>query len=238
MLERVLEPELMDDPDEAQSYNDMDHSEVNRRFVAELLAGGDLGNDVLDLGTGTALIPIELCERQAACRVMASDAATHMLDLARYNIAGASLEVRIQLHHGDSKHLKFEDDMFDCVMSNSLIHHVPEPRAVLAEIVRVCKPGGRIFVRDLYRPDSIEEVESLVNAHTANETPYNQQLFRQSLCAALRLEEIRQMVAELGFTPESVQRTSDRHWTWSASKGVWYLLGSTDPLSLATTFGH
>ena len=216
MLERVLEPELMDDPDEAQSYNDMDHSEVNRRFVAELLAGGDLGNDVLDLGTGTALIPIELCERQAACRVMASDAATHMLDLARYNIAGASLEVRIQLHHGDSKQLRFEDDMFDCVISNSLIHHVPEPRSVLAEIVRVCKPGGRIFVRDLNRPDSVEVVESLVKTYTANETPYNQQLFRQSLYAALRLEEMRHMVAELGYAPESVQMTSDRHWTWSA----------------------
>ena len=216
MLERVLEPELMDDPVEAQSYNDMDHSEVNGRFVAELLACGDLGKDVLDLGTGTALIPIELCAQHAACRVMASDAATHMLDLARYNIAVASMEVRIQLHHGDSKQLRFEDDMFDCVMSNSLIHHVPEPRGVLAEIVRVCKPGGRIFVRDLYRPAAIEEVESLVNAYSANETPCNQQLFRQSLCAALRLEEIRQMVAALGFAPESVLMTSDRHWTWSA----------------------
>ena len=105
MLERELEPELMDDPDEALSYNAMDHSEVNRRFVAELLAVGDLGKDVLDLGTGTALIPIELCEQQAVCRVMASDAATNMLDLARYNIAVASMDVRIQLHHGDSKQL-------------------------------------------------------------------------------------------------------------------------------------
>lgn len=216
MLERVLEPELMDDPDEAQSYNEMDHSEVNRRFVADLLACGELGNDILDLGTGTALIPIELCEKHTNCRVMASDAATHMLDLARYNIAVASLEQRIQLHHGDSKQLRFDDCMFDGVISNSLIHHVPEPRNVLAEIVRVCKSGGRVFVRDLFRPDSIDVVESLVTAYTANESPYNQQLFRQSLCAALKLEEIRKMVAELGYPPESVQMTSDRHWTWSS----------------------
>lgn len=216
MLERVLEPELMDDPDEAQSYNDMDHSEVNRRFVAELLSCGDLGNDILDLGTGTALIPIELCEQHVTCRVMASDAATSMLDLARYNIAVASMELRIQLHHGDSKELRFEDDMFDCVISNSLIHHLPLPRSVLAEIVRVCKPMGRVYVRDLYRPQSSEVVESLVATYTANETPYNQQLFRQSLFAALTLNEIRQLVAELGFEPETVQMTSDRHWTWSA----------------------
>lgn len=218
MLERVLEPELMDDPDEAQSYNDMDHSEVNRRFVAELLACGELGNDILDLGTGTALIPIELCERHATCRVMASDAATNMLDLARYNIAVASMELRIQLHHGDSKQLRFEDGLFDCVMSNSLIHHVPDPRTVLAEIIRVCKPGGRMFVRDLYRPDSSEEVEFLVKMYAANESQYNQQLLRQSLCAALGLEEIRQMVSELAYAPETVQLTSDRHWTWSAGR--------------------
>ena len=107
MLERVLEPELMDDPDEAQSYNDMDHSDVNRRFVQEFLACENLGNDILDLGTGTALIPIALCEQHETCRVMASDAATSMLDLARYNVAVASMELRIQLHHGDSKQLQF-----------------------------------------------------------------------------------------------------------------------------------
>jgi ubiquinone/menaquinone biosynthesis C-methylase UbiE len=196
----------------------MDHAEVNRRFVEELLAGGELGNDILDLGTGTALIPIELCQKHPACRVMASDAATSMLDLARYNVAGSSMELRIQLHHGDSKQLRFEDAMFDGVISNSLIHHVPDPRLVLAEMVRVCKPGGRMFVRDLYRPESLDLVESLVRTYTAKETPYNQQLFRQSLCAALTLAEIQQMVGELGFPPETVQMTSDRHWTWSAVK--------------------
>ncbi len=218
MLERVLEPELMDDPDEAESYNAMDHSEVNRRFVQDLLACGNLGNDILDLGTGTALIPIELCEQHPTCRVMASDAATNMLDLARYNVAVSSMDFRIQLHHGDSKQLRFEDDMFDGVISNSLIHHIPDPQAVFGEMVRVCKPGGRLFVRDLFRPDSVELVESLVRTYAANESEYNQQLLRQSLCAALTLEEVRQMVGALGFAPDTVQLTSDRHWTWAAIK--------------------
>ena len=218
MLDRVLEPELMDDPDEAESYDAMDHSEVNRRFVEELLAVGPLGNDVLDLGTGTALIPIELCAQQATCRVMASDAATCMLDVARYNLAVSGNEHRIQLHHGDSKQLGFDDSMFDAVISNSLLHHVAEPRSVMSEMVRVCKPGGRIFVRDLCRPESLERVEEFVTLYTASETPYNQQLFRQSLMAALTLAEIRELVVEQGFAPESVQMTSDRHWTWCAVK--------------------
>ena len=43
-------------------------------------------------------------------------------------------------------------------------------------------------------------------------------MFRESLHAALTLDEIREMVAEFGFDPNSVQLTSDRHWTWAAIK--------------------
>ncbi len=218
MLERVLEPELMDDPDEAEAYDVMDHAEVNRRFVADLLAEGKLGDDILDLGTGTALIPVELCQQHPSCRIMASDAAACMLDVARYNVAVSGLEHRIQLHHGDSKRLGFESDMFDAVISNSLIHHLELPMHAILEMVRVCKPGGRLFVRDLCRPESQERVEEFVELYTAKETEYSQQLFRQSLIAALTLAEMQELVTEQGFAPETVQMTSDRHWTWSALK--------------------
>ncbi len=208
----------MDDPAEALAYDRMDHGEVNRRFVDDLLASGALGHDVLDLGTGTALIPVELCRQHRDCRVMASDAAVNMLDLARYNVAVASLDERIQLHHGDAKQLGFEDAMFDAVISNSLIHHVPEPSRVFSEMVRVCKPGGRLFVRDLCRPNSLGEVEALVELYAKNESTSCQQLFRQSLLAALCLVEVQQLVEQLGFPPETVCLVSDRHWTWSVQR--------------------
>src|SRR5947207_183966 len=80
-LVRVLEPEVMDTPEEARDYDAMDHSAVNRLFVDDLLAAGVVPAtaddqpvaEILDLGTGTALIPIELCRRCADCRVMAVD---------------------------------------------------------------------------------------------------------------------------------------------------------------------
>ncbi len=218
MIERVLEPEVMDDSEEADSYDRMDHSQVNRCFVDDLLAAGPLGRDVLDLGTGTALIPIELCQRQSECRVMASDAAVSMLDLARYHIAVASLEQRIQLHHGDSKALGFDDAMFDTVMSNSLTHHIPEPKQVFAEMVRVCKPGGRLFVRDLCRPNSLAELEALVATYASHESASSQQLLRQSLHAALSLDDVQKLLQQLGVAPETVVMSSDRHWTWSMQK--------------------
>jgi SAM-dependent methyltransferase len=100
-------------------------------------------------------------------------------------------------------------------MSNSIIHHIPEPLDCFREMVRVLRPGGLLFVRDLMRPESAEEVERLVRENAADETEYSQQLFRQSLHAALTLEEVRETIAQLGLSGDCVQATSDRHWTVS-----------------------
>ena len=100
MLPRVLEPEVMDTPDEARDYDSMDHAEVNRRFVNDLLphladyriprlaraprpgGGAKQSLRLLDLGAGTAQIPIELCRRTDQVSIVAVDAARHMLNLA------------------------------------------------------------------------------------------------------------------------------------------------------------
>lgn len=221
-LERKLEPEVMDTAEEARDYNSMDHSEVNRLFVEELLAfakGKDVDElgDVLDMGTGTALIPVELCNAHSECRVMAIDMATHMLDLARYNVEVAGLIERITLAQVDAKQMSFDDDHFDTVMSNSIIHHIPEPMGCLREMVRVTdSDGGVIFVRDLMRPNDDATVKQIVQTYTGDENEHSQQMFDDSLRAALSLDEIRAMVVELGFDEETVQATTDRHWTWAA----------------------
>lgn len=228
MLERQLEPELMDDSDEARAYDNMDHAEVNRAFVTDLLAAGLLDEGpvdpeadysmILDVGTGTAQIPIELCRRFENCRVVANDAATSMLDIARINVSIELCEHRIDLHHGDGKQLEYYDDLFDGVMSNSWLHHLPEPARGLSEMLRVCKPGGWLFSRDLFRPESDEAVEHLVRTHASSEPAGNQQLLRQSLHAALTLDEARSIIVALGLPAEAIQITSDRHWTLCARK--------------------
>lgn len=226
-LERTLEPEVMDSQQEANEYNEMDHSQVNRQFVADLLAFAQavvapnedtkLG-DVLDLGTGTALIPIELCQQPIECRVMAIDMAASMLDLARYNVEAHGLIDRITLAQVDAKQMGYEDGKFDTVISNSIIHHIPEPFVCLKEMVRVAEDQGILFIRDLMRPDDVDSLENLVQQYAGSETEYSQKLFRNSLHAALSLDEIRSMVVILGFDADSVEPTSDRHWTWAARK--------------------
>jgi ubiquinone/menaquinone biosynthesis C-methylase UbiE len=176
----------------------------------------DLG--FLDLGTGTALIPIELCQRLRECRVMGADAAVSMLELARYNVEVAGLISRIELAHVDAKRLPFKDGLFDVVMSNSIVHHIPEPIDVLREAVRVVRPGGLLFFRDLLRPETEEELAALVETYVGAGSPSQRKMFAESLHAALSLDEICELVAGLGFERESVRQTSDRHWTWSARR--------------------
>jgi ubiquinone/menaquinone biosynthesis C-methylase UbiE len=219
-LPRQLEPEVMDTPEEAIAYDDMDHQAVNRAFVSDLLEFQPVADEVLDLGTGTARIPIELCRRDDAVRVVAVDLSLSMLDIARLNLEIAGLVDRILLVHNDSKRLDFPDGRFQYVISNSLLHHLPEPMAALRESVRVTADQGHLFVRDLMRPESGAEVDRLVSRYAGEESERARQLFRESLHAALTLDEIRQMVAQLGFAPETARATSDRHWTWTAQRSA------------------
>lgn len=219
---RVLEPELMDTEEEAHDYDAMDHRAVNTRFCDDLLATGPIGSSVLDVGTGTALIPIELCSRQPTVRVNAIDLADHMLALGRSNVTRAGLDERISLEKIDAKRMPYASGTFATTISNSIVHHIPEPRDVLGEIFRVTAPGGLVFVRDLARPPSEREIDRLVALY-AGEPPAEAEkvpaferqrgLFRASLAAALTVDEIARLASEVQMSDCSVAMTSDRHWT-------------------------
>ena len=219
MIPRTLEPELMDTPAEAADYDRMDHAAVNRAFAADFLTvWPQRAGEVLDVGTGTAQIPIELCRQSAGFTVRAVDAAAEMLKLADANIRAAGLGTRIGTELVDAKGLPHPAGRFTAVVSNSIVHHIPEPALAFAEMVRVCQPGGALFVRDLLRPESAAEVERLVELHAAGANAEQKQLFRQSLHAALTVAEVRALVGPLGFATDTVTQTSDRHWTWSARR--------------------
>jgi ubiquinone/menaquinone biosynthesis C-methylase UbiE len=228
MLPRTLEPEVMDSSAEAVDYDSMDHSAVNRLFVDDLLSAANAAGfadqltsrsnrlRVLDVGTGTAQIPIEFCQRPVNVDILAIDLAVEMLLLADRNIRDAGLHGSILLEHVDAKELPFADGEFDWVISNSIVHHIPEPIDSLREMQRILKPGGLLFVRDLLRPDSSEKVDIFVQAYAGNDNDEQRQLFRQSLHAALTPAEMSELMESLGWPASSVEQTSDRHWTVTA----------------------
>ncbi len=220
MLPRVLEAEVMDSVEEAVDYDSMDHSEVNRRFVDHLLehrlpeeGSADRPLRVLDVGTGTALIPIELCTRDVPVSITAIDLAAYMLQVGQRNVIREGLQSRIKLEHLDAKDLPYSSGSFDWVISNSIVHHIPDPLPCLREMVRVVAPGGLLFVRDLLRPVDLATLQHLVQTHAAGANAHQQQMFDDSLHAALTLDEVRAMLGALHLPQEWVTQTTDRHWT-------------------------
>jgi ubiquinone/menaquinone biosynthesis C-methylase UbiE len=218
MLPRVLEPEVMDSAAEARDYDAMDHSQVNRVFVADFLARWDGFGAVLDVGAGTAQIPIELCRQHPTATVLAIDLAQHMLALAQDNIERAGCADRVRLQRVDAKGMPYADGSFAAVISNSIVHHIPEPAAVIGAMVRVLAADGLVFVRDLLRPADDAAVRRLVDLYAGDANDHQRQMFEASLRAALTLDEVRALVAPFGFAAGTVAQTSDRHWTWTARR--------------------
>ena len=114
--------------------------------------------------------------------------------------------------------MTFTADSFDAVISNSLIHHIPNPRSAFAEMARILRPGGLLFVRDLLRPHSIAQLDRLVEQHAVGATDHQRVLFRDSLHAALTVDEVEEMLDGLALANLKIAQTSDRHWTVVAQK--------------------
>jgi len=218
MIERQLEPEVMDDVAESVAYDAMDHRQANTAFVERLASLGLSqriaeagGYTALDLGTGPGHIPIEICQRFEGVHVTAVDLAQSMLDLAQTKVDAACLGDRITLQQMDVKSLDVEDGAFDLVYSNTILHHIPEPLAMLREAGRVLRPNGLILIRDLYRPQSQAELDALVALHASDEDDEQRRLFAESLHAALTPEELRAIAQEAGLTDTEVVIDTDRH---------------------------
>ena len=219
-LNRILEPEVMDTLEEAFEYDSMDHSQVNEVFSTDFFAARIPNDDsqILDVGTGTAQIPIVICKRNSHLKITAIDLADSMIELGNKNIQAAGLEDSITLAKVDSKSMPYPDESFDQVISNSIIHHIPNPVACFKEMIRVTKKGGLLFIRDLLRPMFETELLTIVKLHAGDATPKQKQLFTDSLHASLTLDEVRDIVKLFGFDASCVIQSSNRHWTFTGRK--------------------
>ncbi len=199
-IERVLEPEVMDSLEEAIEYDAMDFIKVNTAFAKEASTLGPKEQGlVLDAGTGSGRIPVLLCQMRPQWEVIAIDLAQSMLQIASQHIQQAGLQQQIRLELVDTKNLPYQDEQFDMVVSNSLVHHLPDPLPFFSELKRVLKPNGGIFIRDLFRPVDETTINALVNTIAREYNIHQKKLFRDSLHAALTLDEVNQLISPLGL---------------------------------------
>jgi demethylmenaquinone methyltransferase/2-methoxy-6-polyprenyl-1,4-benzoquinol methylase len=108
---------------------------------------------VLDVATGTGLVARELVRRYE-CAVVGLDQSAEMLAGARRRLAREpALANRIELVRGQAEKLPFASAEFDHLTFTYLLRYVDDPRATLAELARVVKPGGRIASLEFGLPD-------------------------------------------------------------------------------------
>lgn len=117
------------------------------------VAGAD-GLDVLDYGCGPGHDLVGFAVRSKPRRLVGYDIARRSMDEARARLALHGDGVELVLGNPGEDRLPFADASFDLVHSSGVIHHTPDPRAVLAELRRVLRPGGRAQVM-VYNHDSL-----------------------------------------------------------------------------------
>ena len=213
MMERILEPEVMDTAEAAEAYDAMAHGEVDNAFVERVVALGAKTGHFLDVGTGPAQIPILLAQRCPDIRLTAIDLSEEMLKIAKRHVAAAELAERITLEHVDAKTLPYPDNTFDGLISNSIVHHIHDSLRALKEMSRVVKPGGLVLIRDLVRPETPEAAQVFVNKYAAEDTPYQQQLYYDSFLAAFTIAEVNEMLVQMDLPGAVVVQSTDRHWS-------------------------
>ncbi len=124
----------------------------NTRMVVEL-ANPRPGNTILDVGCGSGNLTLTAqAHAGPTVRVYGIDASPEMIEVARQKASRSGLPVTFQL--GLIEQLDFPDATFDLVISRLAIHHLPDDlkRKGFAEILRVLKPGSRLFIADFTPP--------------------------------------------------------------------------------------
>lgn len=211
-MERVPEPELMDDAAQADAYARADFAGVNQAFVDRFVATFPTlkRGRMLDLGCGPADIPIRLARTLPGLEIVAVDGSEAMLREAERALGAAGLSCRVRTHRATLP-ARVSGGPFEAVISNSLLHHLHDPMVLWKAVIDAAQPNAAVLVVDLFRPESEEAARRIVETHAAEEHPILKQDFYNSLLAAFTPDEVRAQLEECGLEALDLEVTSDRH---------------------------
>jgi 2-polyprenyl-3-methyl-5-hydroxy-6-metoxy-1,4-benzoquinol methylase len=215
-MNRILEPELMEDEAQVLAYAAADFEEVNqgfldrfRKYFPEFTEG-----HILDLGCGPGDIPVRFARALPSCRITGVDASEPMIGLAGVAVKQAGLADRITFRCERFQGVSLIEPV-DAVVSNSLLHHVPNPLQFWYRLRQLVKPGSPVLVMDLLRPDSPEEAQAIVDRNAAKEPEILRRDFYNSLLAAFTEDEVAAQLAEMNLSRLIVDVVNDWHWVVS-----------------------
>jgi SAM-dependent methyltransferase len=239
-MERICEPELMDEPAQARAYAEADFSASDQALVERLVelfgAGSALGTRIVDLGCGPGNITFLLAEHVPEATVLGLDGAAAMLAIAEQRRqALAEVDQVDPRQTSGAERLQFQKALlplepdqalrlraaatggnvagagFSAVVSNSLLHHLHDPAVLWTTVRLLAAPGAVLYLQDLRRPASPVALEALVASQMATAPEVLRRDYRHSLHAAFTPEEVTTQLEQAGLGGLRVQERGERY---------------------------
>lgn len=204
-VRRVPEPDLvMDDPDKVAAYNQAGREDgvmapvylFHAAQICEVVRPGDL---VVDLGCGPATQLAMVARMNPGVSFTGVDLSGEMLERARSNVAEQGLE-NVAFELCDITMLTpFADHSVDAVMSTVVLHHLPHVGAleeVFAEIKRILKPGGGLYLVDFGHLKSDKSINYFAYQYADRQAELFTLDYLYSLRAAFERDDFRRLAAK------------------------------------------
>lgn len=211
-MQRIVEPELMEDEVQVQAYADANFDWPNNQFIKclkQIFPYSNFGGVALDLGCGPGDVSWRFAREFPGTKIHAVDGSEAMIYCARERTP-EDVNRRIRYILGMLPDVMLPESSYELIYSNSLLHHLHDPQALWQVVKKYAKPGTYIAVMDLLRPANLQEAENLVNQYAAHEPEILQQDFYNSLLAAFTISEIKLQFRQAGLDLD-VEQISDRH---------------------------
>ncbi len=215
-MDRVTEPELMVEDDQAEAYSEANFAESHQTAVTRFRDAfpGFEPRRILDLACGPADVTVRFARAYPNTEIVGLEGSPAMLALGVQRVAVEGLDEQIMFTH----RVLPDDDItalgaFDAVVSTSSLHHFHDPAALWNAMRAGAATNVCLFVQDLMRPESTDAAQALVDLYSPGEPDVLRRDFYNSLCAAFTPDEVRVQLAAAGLDALVVEAVSDRHLT-------------------------
>jgi ubiquinone/menaquinone biosynthesis C-methylase UbiE len=176
-------------------------------FVHKILRQGTRTGKVLDVGTGSGRLAIQLAGAKGTdFDITALDISKSMLQAARINAKKAGVEDKIKFVLASASSLPFADASFDLVVSYASLHHWLQPEQVINEIQRVVKPGGTVIIRDNRRIYGDKAWEFLVWLITRFMSKARRDNWHKVILSSYTIPEVKDILKKTNLQDYTVKR--------------------------------
>ncbi len=200
-MERILEKEIMNNKAHIFAYASFIKDSPLSQYITNYIVNKyPLENArIIDLGSGTADIPINLIQKRPQIKeIIGIDASQEMIAFSGKKIQALGLSKKIKLINAkipDTEE-KIPKRNFDIIFSKHLLHHLPDPCLFWEEIKKLTRKNSKILITDFIRPSNEQEIENIVTTSRVTEAStslekFAEKEFYNSLRASFTLEEIR-----------------------------------------------